>query len=94
MDARVDEGRSGGPIVNVRDGKVIAIASHNVGGGARHEASPIAFAAPILTNFYRSIGEEGTPEVKASFRRSGKQACGRPARAERSRPPIAGCESR
>ncbi len=72
IDARVDEGRSGGPVLNLRDGKVVAIASHNLGSGARHEASPIAFAAPILTNFYRSIGEEGAPESAAIFRRSGK----------------------
>jgi hypothetical protein len=72
MDTRVDEGRSGGPIMNVQDGKVVAIASRNIGSGARHEGSPITFAVPLLTEFYRSIGEEDAPQTAATFRRSGK----------------------
>jgi hypothetical protein len=73
IDTRVDEGRSGGPIIDVRDGKVVAIASHNLGAGARHEATPIAFAIPILSTFYRNIGESdvGTT-AEGFFRRAAK----------------------
>lgn len=57
VDSKIDEGRSGGPILDAETGKVVAIISQDVGNTGRHEAVPVAFALPGLEVVLRHPGE-------------------------------------
>ncbi|MDF0673507.1 MAG: serine protease [Nitrospira sp.] len=58
IDSKIDAGRSGGPILDLETGKVVAIVSQDLGSLGRHEAVPVAFALPILNIVF---GDRGIP---------------------------------
>lgn len=62
FDSKIDEGRSGGPILDTATGKVIAIISRDL--GRQHRGVPVAFARPILEKFF---GDEGIPTSSGLF---------------------------